>query len=232
MFRYFAPTLGRLDSAYRDQPFFIGLKARLLAGIALLILVIVPFNIAKVVWLHPPLIVPRVMLNLVVEAAALWCLRSVLRGNLDRAANGLALAVAFALHGTVHFVGASVVVPLQPLSVGIQVFALDIAILLFAIIFASRRVAGAVFFLTVGGQIAFHFLILGTLPLSPSDRYSADTLLRDGLLIIGLLFFLGLTIIHLIEVSHRHSEESLHQTRIVNENLERLVWERTRDLVI
>jgi signal transduction histidine kinase/ActR/RegA family two-component response regulator len=231
MVRYLAPTLGRLDSAYRDQPFFIGLKARLLAGITLLVLVIIPLNIAKVFWLQPPTMAPRLVINLVIEVAAAWCLRSVFRGNLARAANGLALAVAITLHGTVHFVGASVM-PLQPLSVGIQVFALDVALLLFAIIFASRRVAGTVFFLTVAGQIAFHFLILSKVTLSPSDHFSADTLLRDGLLIISLLFCLGLTVIHLIEVSYRHSEESLHQTRIVNENLERLVSERTHELEI
>jgi len=231
MYRYFAHTLGRLDSAYRDQPFFIGLKARLLAGIALLVLVVVPLNIAKVLWLHPPLLAPRLMINAFIVAAAAWCLRSVFRGKLARAANGLALAVAFALHGTVHFVGASVV-PLYPLSVGIQVFALDIALLLFAIIFTSRRVAGTVFFLTFAGQIAFHFLVLNKVTLSPSDRYSADTLLRDGLLVISLLYCLGLTVIHLIEVSHRHSEEALRQTSIVNANLERLVSERTRELEI
>ena len=43
--RHFTTLLARLDSAYRERSVFVGLKARLLAGVTLLILAFIPFNI-------------------------------------------------------------------------------------------------------------------------------------------------------------------------------------------
>ena len=47
---------------------------------------------------------------------------------------------------------------------------------------------------------------------------------------MGLIFLLGMTLIRMIETAHRRSEESIRQSQKTNENLERLVSERTRDL--
>ena len=161
MLRIFRFYLERLDSTYRDRLFFVGLKARLLAAIALLVVIFIPFNIAKVIWTHPPLTAPRIVVNLILEIACLLSLRSVLKGQLDRAANGLALAMTLTIHGAVLLIRANTnAVPLQPLSVGIQFFAFNIVMLLFAIVFASRRIATAVFSITVAGHIGFYLLIL------------------------------------------------------------------------
>ena len=50
----FAPLIARLDSAYRDRPAFVGLKARLLATITVLFLLFIPLNIVKVLWFPAP----------------------------------------------------------------------------------------------------------------------------------------------------------------------------------
>ncbi len=227
--RFLDLQLLRLDAVYRDRSYFTGLKARLLVAITLILLAFIPFNIAKNLWLQPPVIVPRIAVNIVVALAATLCLRSVLKGNLDRAANGLALAMVLALHLTVLVVGATTQ-PLQPLSVGIQIFAFDLVFLLFAIVFASRRVSAVVFAILITGHVSFHLLILQKSNLVPSAQYSADTLLRDGLAVMGLVFCLGVALIHMVETAQRNSEDALRQTRAANENLERLVSERTHDL--
>ena len=228
---HLAPFLARLDDSYRDRRLFVKLKARLLTGIVLLFLAFIPFNIAKLLWLQPPVIGPRLIVNFIVAVACVLCLRSVLKGKLERAANVFALSVAVTIHSAVHIVRATTV-PLQPLSVGIQIFAFDIVILFFAIIFTSRRIATAVFGITALGQVSFYFFILQKAHLSPTEQFSADTLLRDSLFVMGLLLCLGLTLMHMIETTHQRSEESLQQTRSLNENLERLVSERTRALEI
>ena len=73
--------LARLDSAYAERPFFVGLKARLLAAILLLLIAVVPCNLVKVALVQPPEILPRVIVNLLLGAIALVCLRSVFRGQ-------------------------------------------------------------------------------------------------------------------------------------------------------
>ncbi|MCX6953409.1 MAG: hypothetical protein NTV51_14755, partial [Verrucomicrobia bacterium] len=50
--RPFATHVRQLDSIYRDQPYFVGVKARLLAGFTLLLLVFHPLNVAKLLWVH------------------------------------------------------------------------------------------------------------------------------------------------------------------------------------
>lgn len=54
MLRLFQAPVERLDSVYRDQPYFVSRKARLLAAFDLLLLVLIPLNIVKVLWLQPP----------------------------------------------------------------------------------------------------------------------------------------------------------------------------------
>ncbi|ACB75436.1 ATP-binding protein [Opitutus terrae] len=221
--------LRRLDRAYRDRPHFIGLKARMLTGITLLLLVLVPVNIAKLVWIDPPALGPRIVLNLIVAVACLLCLRLVMRGRLSRAANQLALTLVLAVHGSVTLVAATMTAQ-QPLSVAIQLFAFNIVFLLFAILFAARWVAGVVFAIIVAGHVGFHTLVLQKVPVAPGLQFAAGTLLRDGLLVLGLLFCLGIILGRLIETAHRRTEEALRQVQNLNENLERLVADRTREL--
>lgn len=226
---FFARYLERLDLAYRDQPFFVGLKARLLAAITLIIALVVPFNMAKVLWHQPPEVMARLLVNVIVGFTAVWCLRLVLSGNVLRPANVLALVMVCAVHGTTWLVGAAIE-PEQPLAHGLQLFAFNIVFLLFAIAFASRRTAIVVFAIASAGHAAFYWVFLRRLPDDPPLLFAANTLLRDGLLVLGLVFCLSYTLLKMIETAHRRSEESLRESLRVNENLEHLVAERTRAL--
>ena len=221
MLRHLSALLDRLNSTYRDRSLFDRLKARLLATIALVVLVYMPLNIAKNAWLQPTVPVARTVLNLIVWTAGLACLRAVMKGRLERAGNGLALAMAIAVHGMVLLVGATAT-PVQPLSIGIQTFAFDLVILLVAIVFASRLVATVVLAIMVAGQVGFYFFLLHSPNLDAAGRISADTLLREGMLAKGLIFVLGITLVRMIDAAHRHGEETLRRSITVNENLERL----------
>ena len=172
MLRHLTALLDRLNSTYRDRSLFDRLKARLLATIALVVLVYMPLNIAKNAWLQPTVPVARTVLNLIVWTAGLACLRAVMKGRLERAGNGLALAMAIAVHGMVLLVGATAT-PVQPLSIGIQTFAFDLVILLVAIVFASRLVATVVLAIMVAGQVGFYFFLLHSPNLDAAGRISA-----------------------------------------------------------
>ena len=221
----FASSVDRLDSAYRGQPYFVGLKARLLAAFNLLLLVFVPANLVKLFWVQPPDIPTRFVLNMFVFSAALISLRWVMQGRLERAGNGLALGLILPTHAVVLLTGVYV----QPLSVAFQFFAYDLVFLLLTLVFASRRVAIAALVIIVASHLGFYRLALQKLPIAGTLDFAAATQLRDGLFAIGFVFCLGSVLIHLIEKAYFRSEESLRQTRLMNENLERLVSERTRD---
>jgi signal transduction histidine kinase len=118
----------------------------------------------------------------------------------------------------------------QPLSTGIQLVAYDLVFLLLAVVFASRRVAIALFTVIIAGTLLYYFNVLRGAPQIGSQAFAADTLLRDGLIALSFVFTLGITLVQMIETAHDRSEESLRQTRTLNENLEQLVSERTRDL--
>ena len=224
--RPLASYVSQLDALYRGRPYFVGVRARLLAGFNVLLLVFVPLNIAKVLWVQPPEIPTRLMINLVVGLAGLLSLRLLFKGRAELAGGGLAFALIVPVH-TVAFL----TTPFQePLSVGLQLFAYDLVFVLLAVVFSSRRLAFVLLALIVGGTLAFHWVELGQLPLAGSLEFAAATLLRDGLLATCFVFALGLALIHLIETAHHRSEESLRQTRALNENLGELVSVRTRDL--
>src|SRR5580658_7959080 len=99
--RFFTAYLARLDSAYRFRTFLAGQKARLLAAICLLMAGFIVVNIAKNIWVRPPQVIPRITVNLIVGLAALACLRSVMRGNLEKAGNRMTLAIVFTVYGAV-----------------------------------------------------------------------------------------------------------------------------------
>ena len=224
--RLFAAYLQRLDAAYRDRPYFIGQKARLLAGFNTLMLLFVPINVAKLLWFPPPDLETRLLLNLLWVSAALASLHSLLAGRIEQAGNRLALSVV----GLTHLMLLLYPEYTQPLSVGIQTLGINLIFLLVAIVFTSKRTALAVLGIITIGHVTFYYRTLHQSGFPGSLEYAADTLLRDGLFIIFFVFSLGFTLAKMIETAQRRSEEALQQTRRMNENLELLVSERTRAL--
>ncbi|MCX6951944.1 MAG: ATP-binding protein, partial [Verrucomicrobia bacterium] len=197
-----------------------------LAGFTLLLLVFLPLNVAKLLWVHPPEVPTRLAINAIMFVAGLTSLRLVFQGRLELAGSGLALALILPTHAVAFFAHAY----LEPLSVGIQFLAYDLVFLLFAVLFGSRRVAFAMLAVIVASHVAFYWVALHGPQIAGSLGFAADTLVRDGLLAVCFVFMLGITLVHMIEAAHLRSEEALRQTRTLNENLEQLVTERTRDL--
>jgi signal transduction histidine kinase len=226
MIRPFAAQVQRLDSAYRDRPFFVGQRARLLVAFNLMLLVLTPINAVKLLLVQPPYLAERLAFNALVVVVTLISLREVFRGQLERAGNGVALVMVVVMHG-----GALLVANYeQPLSSAIQVVLIDLVFLMFAFVFASPRVAVVVFLLMVTGHVAFYWKALHRPDLPGSIAFTADTLLRDGLIAMALTFGLGITLARVIEAAQRRSEEALRETRDMNQNLERLVSDRTKEL--
>jgi signal transduction histidine kinase/CheY-like chemotaxis protein len=224
--RIFANYLARLEIVYRDRPHFIGLKARLLAVCSWVILLLTPLNLLKLAWLQPPMIGFRVIFGLLMVGVALFSLRWIRLGKLEQAGNALVMVVTLSMHGLLLLVP----VYAQPLSAAILIFAFGLVFLLLALVFASRLVASGVLAIVAVSHWTFHFRELHTEVVSGSIHFAADTLLRDGLVAIGIVFGLGLVLVRMIEEAHRRSEQSLRETRLMNENLGRLVAERTGDL--
>jgi len=226
MKRIVQSLLARLDAAYSDRPLFVGLKARLLAGFDVAIAAFVPLNIAKILLVQPPELLRRIALNLVMEIAALLSLRLLLRGRLEIAASGLVGAILVSASILVFKSGAYA----EPLGIAIQMFALDVVMLLVAILFSSRVVAAGVFAFIVACMVGLHQVALRAGETSGIVAFAGATLLRDGLLALGFVFLLGMSVVRMIESAHRRSEESLRETRLMNGRLGHLVSERTRDL--
>ncbi len=226
MIRPLASYVRRLDAVYRERPYFVGQRARLLAAFSLVLLVVTPCNAVKLLLVQSPYLLERLAFNLMIVGITLVSLREVFRGRLERAGNGLALVMVVVMHG-----GALLVVNYeQPLSSAIQLVVIDLVFLMFAFVFASRRVAVVVFLLMVTGHVAFYWKALHHANVPGTIAFAADTLLRDGLIAMTLTFALGVTLARMIEAAHARSEEALRETRATNENLERLVSERTREL--
>ena len=226
MIRLLSAQIRKLDDVYRHQPSFVGVQARLLGGFNLLILVFIPLNVGKLLWLQLPSTPTRLLLNAIMFSAAVMSLRWLKQGRLNFAGSGLALALMLPLHALLFF---SAPYP-QPLSAAIQLFAYDLVFLLLALVFASRGVALLVFAIILGSHVGFYWFVLHRLSLGGTLEFAADTLLRDGLFALCFVFSLGLAIATMIKAAYARSEEALSETRRTNENLEVLVSERTRDL--
>jgi len=216
----------RLDSVYRDQSYFAGIKARLLFVFILLLFVFLPINVGKVLWVQPPEIVWRLLLNGTFMVAGGAALGMVFKGRIEQAGSVLVLMALLPAHAVVFFKS----VYWEPVSAGIQMFVFDLTVLLLALIFASRRMAAGVLVFILTCHLVFYERVLSGEPLLGSLRFSAETMMRDGLIAFGFVFGLGITLVVMIEAAHRRTEQSLRETRTLNENLERLVSERTRDL--
>ncbi len=227
MFRPIAACLTRIDAAYRERPYFTGSRARLLTGFAFLICVFAPLNIAKVVWVHPVQMPFRLAWNLIMEASALFAIRFALRGQLERAGSVLVLPGMVAVHV------AALILPFtgdpQPLSVAVQILLVDVAFVLIALVFSRTWIGLTALAIAIVGNLALYERISGLAAMSESERQAATVLLRDGLLTVGFVFILGVVLMYLIAAAHERSEQALAESRRTNENLERLVAERTRD---
>ena len=221
-----AEQVRQLDFIYRERPSFVAQRARLLAAFNLVLLVLAPINAVKLLLVQPPYLAERLAFTATIVAITLISLREVFRGRFERAGNAVALVLVVVMHG-----GALLVANYEePLSSAVQLVVIDLVFLMFAFVFASRRVAIVVFLLMVTGHVAFYWKALHHVDVPGSIAFTADTLLRDGLIAMALTFALGLTLERMIEAAHRRSEEALHETRRMNENLERLVSARTREL--
>jgi len=86
MIRPIKAYLQRMDAACRERPYFVGRKARLLAGVLAIVAVYIPLNVAKILWFAQPQPGRRLAMSLIVEAAALVSLRVLSRGRLEAAA--------------------------------------------------------------------------------------------------------------------------------------------------
>jgi signal transduction histidine kinase/CheY-like chemotaxis protein len=225
MLQPFATYFARLDDAYRDSSHFTRLKARLLAVFTFSVMAFVPFNIAKLLWIEINGLFERIGFNVIVGLSSVLALRMLGRGRLTQAGNLFALTVLVVMHLPVNLQP----VLLQPLSIGIQLFAFDMVFLLFAVAFASRGTAFLVLAMVLANHLALH-LFAYEKPVRGSLAMASSTLLRDGFVALCFLFGIGTALMRMIEGAYRRSEESLRETRLVNENLERLVAERTREL--
>ena len=224
--RLFTAGLARLDAAYRDRPYFVAQRARLLAGFNLLVLVLLPFNVAKLLAFPQPHLAERLGLNALIALTAALSLRAVLRGGFAQAGSALVLVIVFGTHGStllLENLG-------EPLATAIQLVAFDLVFLVFALVFTPRGIAVLVLALMIAGNVLLHLRVLHGPGVPGSLDFTAGVLLRDGLLAMCLTFALGVTLSRMIEAAHRRSEEALRESRLVNENLERLVTERTREL--
>ena len=216
----------RIDSAYRDQAYFVQLKARLLAVISGLFLIFVPLNLLKIWWVQPPHPGYRITFNVAMASAALVAMFWVRQGHLIRAGNSLAMLTILSVHALMLFVP-----PYQePVATVFQLYVFDVIYLIISLVFASLPVTLGILAVIVTSHLWIHQFLPTNGVIDGSLEFTAATLLRDGLIAIGFIFALGFAVSKMIRVSNRHSEQALRETRAQNEQLERRVAERTRDL--
>lgn len=227
MFRPLAAYFQRIDAAYRNQPHFTASRARLLTGFAFLMCVFIPLNVLKVLWVHPLQTPFRLGWNVVMEVGAILALRWGLRGQLGRAGSALILPGLLMVH-----IGA-LFLPFadnpQPLAMALEIYLADIIFVLVALVFCRLWVGVVVMLIAVAGNYAFYERVWNYLRLN-DVKLVANILVRDGSVVLGFVFVLGVALMRMIQVAHRRSEQTLTESRRTNENLERLVAERTRDL--
>jgi two-component system, sensor histidine kinase len=224
MLRPLATYLKALESLYTERPYFVGMKVRLLAMFSMLLILLFPLNIAKVLWLQQPMAEFRIAFNLCMGLSALLALKWLRSGRLDWAGNVLALNII-----PVHMLVLATPHYYEPLATAYLLYTIDLVFLLIALVFSTGRVAGVVLVIVVAGQFGFYVRELQE-PITGSLRFAANTLMREGLVLLGLFFVLGLILVRMIETAHRLSMDTLNKAKSVNENLERLVSERTRAL--
>ncbi len=231
MFRRIAASLERLDAVYRARPYFTGLKARLLTIFCALLLAWTPINLVRIVvqhWELPSQLHVRLAMNAVLAIAALFAIRLARRGHLEWAACALAGPPLFGAHLAGLLLPATMVP--EPLNGALMIFIVDIVALFITFVFARPWMAVGVAVTAFVGNFAYRARFLADDAIPLSIRTVSNTLVRDGSVSLGLVFALGIALNLMLEAAHRRSEASLRESRRTNENLERLVSERTREL--
>ncbi len=226
MIAFLQNPIERLDAVYEDRPYLELMRARLLAFFSMMVVGFVPLNVLKLLWLQPPELPFRFAVNAIFLTAALFALRWVYKGRIRIAGNGLALIIFLPVHALLFFVPTFH----QPLAVAISLLSFGTCCTLIALVFASRSVAFVLFVLTIATQFTFHYALLSWETIPGSLEYAAGALMRESLITTAFIFGLGVTLAMLIENAHRRSEETLTKAREMNENLEQIVADRTRDL--
>lgn len=218
----------RLDAVYADHPYFEGIKARLLAGFHGVMAGFLTLNFVKLWMLGGPGYGYRLGFNSFMLASTVWSCWCLWQGSVKKAGAVIVLGAVLPTHAGLWFVADFQ----QPLAAAIQLFAFDFVFLVVALVFASRAVALLTLGVVVTGQFALHHLTLWGGEFEGSMEFAAHALLREGLIATGVVFCLGWTLMMMIESTQQRSEAALRETRISNENLERLVSERTQDLEV
>lgn len=216
----------RLNAAYADHSYFTQLKARLLAAIAVLIVLGIPVNAVKVWWYQLGHMGWRFAVGATFIVIAAWTLRQLLAGHLKRAGNGMAAGLVATSHALLFFAPGYQ----EPLSVAAQLLAFDMIFLLLAVVFASRAIAAGILVVVLAGQVWFHLHVVHPDSIDGPIGLAADTLLRDGAFASVFVFILGVTLVQMMTAANRHSENSLSASRAAKDNLETLVAERTQAL--
>ncbi len=168
----------------------------------------------------------RLLMNLMLFVAAMAAFILVRRGRINLAGNTLALGLVLPVYLALLLPGAM----REPLATGIQLFAFAMVFVLMASVFATRSIAYTIFAIIIAGHFGFYHFILKNRATTEMLDFASNTLLRDGFFALGFVFVLGMTLMRLMESAHRRSEMALQETQAMNQNLGRLVAERTADL--
>jgi signal transduction histidine kinase len=228
MARSIAAFAAHLDATYRAAPYSTRLKARLLLGFSLLIVLIIPINAVAIQWLEMRAVPLRLALNAIVwiggaaAASAVWSGRLALAGALVvTPALVAAQAVAFLL-------------PIEwmknPLQALLQLYLLNLAGVIVTVIFSRRSVAAAVFVLAAAGNVVLYLRLFGSSGGSDPLHSAAAVLLRQGGLVLGFSLAAGIAVMAMLEAAEKHSLRALRESQRTRADLERLVGERTSEL--
>ncbi len=226
MFPSLRVLVDRIDAVYRDDAYFNALKARLLLGFSGLMAITMVFNVVKLGWLDVPALGFRILVNLIIMGAALLASHWVLKGKLERAGNSFVIGSVLPIHVTLFIIPEYQ----EPVAAAILLFSFDLVFLLVALVFATTRVAVGALGLTLAGFFTFHHVVVFDQPLAESLDFAARTLRREGTITMLITFAIGLALVRMIELANQRNVEALTATRATNDQLEKLVVERTRDL--
>lgn len=118
----------------------------------------------------------------------------------------------------------------QPVGTAFQLFVFDIILLLVSLIFASKRTAVICFAIILLGNLTYYFKTLVGPKIPGTLHFAADTLARDGLLALTVIFAIGAILVIMLDRIVKQSEHLLQSIKSTNQRLERRVRERTREL--
>lgn len=225
MIRPIHAYLRQLDIHYGGQNNFVRLQAKLLASIHLLITCLILYNLVKLVSTQPPYFTVRIGFNLLIALGVIISSRYLFKGKNRLAGISLVAAMLIPAHLILLFIPSFE----QPLGTAIQLFALDINVLLIALIFAGKRVATATFLIAVGTHIWFHLKINNS-DLTGSMVYASETLARDGFAGLCITFGLGMALLIMLQSVSKRSEQMLQSVNQMNQVLEERVASRTLEL--